>query len=253
MGGKFLKAAALASGIALIPSFAFAQQNVQPVVINGGGGSSPITTCPVGTVASGTCSMPVTVTGSSGSADVNIAKVNGQTVNVGTGAAGTGTQRVTTSTDSTIGTVTTVTNPVGIKGADGSTISSASNPVPVSSSPTPSGTAANGITPVASNAASTLLGKSSPGNLYDVYLTATADSWLYVFNSTSAPSNGAVTAGTSSGNYSECIKVSSGTTGSIAYQEIPEVYSVGIYFAISSTACGTLTLATTGFIHGRTK
>lgn len=36
----------------------------------------------------------------------NIAQVNGATVNVGTGAAGTGTQRVTTSTDSTIATIT---------------------------------------------------------------------------------------------------------------------------------------------------
>jgi hypothetical protein len=36
----------------------------------------------------------------------NLAQVNGQTVDVGTGAAGAGTQRVTTSSDSTIGTLT---------------------------------------------------------------------------------------------------------------------------------------------------
>lgn len=39
----------------------------------------------------------------------NIAQVNGATVNVGAGAAGSGTLRVTTSTDSTIGTLTTLT------------------------------------------------------------------------------------------------------------------------------------------------
>lgn len=39
----------------------------------------------------------------------NLAQVNGVTVDVGVGAAGLGTQRVTTSTDSTIGTVTAVT------------------------------------------------------------------------------------------------------------------------------------------------
>jgi hypothetical protein len=39
----------------------------------------------------------------------NIAQVSGNSVNVGPGAAGSGTQRVTTSTDSTIGTVTNVT------------------------------------------------------------------------------------------------------------------------------------------------
>lgn len=46
----------------------------------------------------------------SGTQDTNLKQVNGSTVNVGTGAASTGTQRVTTSTDSTIGTVTAVTS-----------------------------------------------------------------------------------------------------------------------------------------------
>lgn len=74
--------------------------------------------------------LPVTATVTpSGTQDVNQKQVNGQTINVGTGAAGTGTQRVTTSTDSTIG---TVTNPVGMKGADGTAIVSNANPVPVS-------------------------------------------------------------------------------------------------------------------------
>ncbi len=55
---------------------------------------------------------PLPVTGTltpSGTFDENLKQVNGQTVNVGVGAAGTGTQRVTTSTDSTIATVTAVT------------------------------------------------------------------------------------------------------------------------------------------------
>lgn len=54
-------------------------------------------------------SVPVTST-PSGTADVNLKQVNGAAVNVGAGAAGTGTQRVTTSTDSTIGTVAAVTS-----------------------------------------------------------------------------------------------------------------------------------------------
>lgn len=50
---------------------------------------------------------PLPVQGASGGTPVNgnLAQVNGATVNVGTGAAGTGTQRVTTSTDSTLGLV----------------------------------------------------------------------------------------------------------------------------------------------------
>lgn len=50
----------------------------------------------------------VTIT-PSGTQAANLTQVNTAAVNVGTGAAGTGTQRVTTSTDSTIGTVTAVT------------------------------------------------------------------------------------------------------------------------------------------------
>lgn len=54
--------------------------------------------------------LKVDLDGSSVTVSENIAQVNGQTVNVGTGAASTGTLRVTTSTDSTIGTVTQITN-----------------------------------------------------------------------------------------------------------------------------------------------
>lgn len=72
-------------------------------------------------------SVPVSpVAGTTG--DVNLKQVNGATVNVGAGAAGTGTQRVTTSTDSTIGTITA---PVGVKGIDGATIASGTNQSPV--------------------------------------------------------------------------------------------------------------------------
>lgn len=55
-----------------------------------------------------TTAVTGTVTVTATNLSTNIAQVNGATVNVGTGAASTGTQRVTTSTDSTIGTVTTV-------------------------------------------------------------------------------------------------------------------------------------------------
>lgn len=136
--------------------------------------------------------------------------------------------------------------------ADGSIAVSGSltpSATPTTTVDVPSAAATSAITPVASNAASTLLGKASAGNLYTAYLTASADSWLYVFNSTTAPVNGAVTAGAASGNYQDCIKVATGTTASIGVISIPERFSSGIYLAISSTACGTLTLATTGFLH----
>jgi hypothetical protein len=74
-------------------------------------------TCPSSNV--GPCFVQygdsIPTSGGAGTTDVNVIEIDGNAVNTGTGAAGTGTQRVTTSTDSTIGTVTAVTsitNPV---------------------------------------------------------------------------------------------------------------------------------------------
>lgn len=57
----------------------------------------------------------------SGTQDTNLKQINGNTVSAGTGASGTGTQRVVTSTDSTI----------GVEGADQSTQTSLTNAFPV--------------------------------------------------------------------------------------------------------------------------
>ena len=110
-----------------------------------------------------------------------------------------------------------------------------------------------GITPtVVGSASSSLVLKASPGNLYSVYANCSAACWLMVFNSVSVPSNGATTAGTASGNMVECVPVVAGLATSINYGAAPTsaFYSVGITAAISSTSCATLTLASTGFIHG---
>lgn len=117
---------------------------------------------------------------------------------------------------------------------------------------TPSASAAAGIAPVVAGAAvSSSILKASAGNLYSAYAVCTAQCWLMVFNSTSAPANGATTSGIAAANLQDCIPIPSGGTGSINYAPgPPEVFSTGITAAISSTACATLTLATTGFIHG---
>lgn len=57
----------------------------------------------------------------SGTQDVNVKNLNGGTISTGTGASGAQTQRVVTSTDSTI----------GVEGTDGSTQASPANPFPV--------------------------------------------------------------------------------------------------------------------------
>ena len=230
------------AGVILIlgTSRLWAQTPVVPQVATGGGGTGPIQYCIVGTVYSVLCPVPVSGTfAPSGTQNVNITQVGGNAVDSGSGASTSGTLRVIPSTDSV----------VGVKGADGSTISSTTNPQPTEL--VGSNAASVGITPCVAQGVSTLqCGSASAKNLYTLYFTATADSWLMVFNTTTTPTNGATTAGTASGNMQDCVKVPSGTSVSIGGLPIPERFTVGAYVAISSTACATLTLATTGMIHG---
>lgn len=75
-----------------------------------------------GSAVSSSNPLEVNLRSTTGNVSENLAQVNGQTVNVGTGAAGTGTQRVTTSTDSTIGTVTSVTQNADVRQATASNL-----------------------------------------------------------------------------------------------------------------------------------
>lgn len=121
---------------------------------------------------------------------------------------------------------------------------------------TPSSATAAGITPVVcGSAVSSCVLKNATGNLFSVYAECSAACWLQVFNSTSAPSNGSTTAGNAANNMVECVPIAAGGIGAINYSLTgpPAVYSTGITAAISSTTCATLTLATTGFIHGMVK
>jgi hypothetical protein len=68
MRGKIFAAGLLLLGTS---NYSYAQQSVQPYVITGGGGTSPVTNCPVGSGTSFACPMPVTtVTTSSGATHV---------------------------------------------------------------------------------------------------------------------------------------------------------------------------------------
>lgn len=122
----------------------------------------------------------------------------------------------------------------------------------LSFSPALSSSASAGITPVVTgSAASGLVLKATPGNLYSVYAECSAACWLMIFNSTTVPADGATTAGVASGNLQDCLAIPTGSNGSINYTPgPPEVFTVGISAAISSTTCATKTAATTGFIHG---
>jgi hypothetical protein len=119
--------------------------------------------------------------------------------------------------------------------------------------PIPSSSASIGIVPfVAGSSAQSIVAKAGPGNLYTAYAVCTTACWLMTFNSLTVPANGATTAGTASGNMQNCIPILAGGAGGTNLGAIgpPEQFTVGISVAVSSTACGTLTLASTAFIHG---
>jgi hypothetical protein len=129
---------------------------------------------------------------------------------------------------------------------------SAANPLQITGTVTSSSASTVGIAPVvAGSAVSSSVLKAAPGNLYGAYANCTSACWLMIFNATAAPSNGATTSGIGSGNMQDCIPIPAGGIGAVSYRPgPPEVFSVGITAAISSSACGTLTLSTVGFING---
>lgn len=133
----------------------------------------------------------------SGTQDVNVIQIGGVTVLKGAGATGTGSQRETVAQDTTtiagsapgtagtasanvvtvqgiasatpvlvsgtITAVTTITNPVGVKGADGSTISSSSNPVNVIAGTQTDTVMIGGVNVKEINAVTPLMGNGATG------------------------------------------------------------------------------------------
>lgn len=192
------------------------------------------------TLPAQSCYMPVSFTGTTNS---NLTQVNSATVNVGTGAAGAGTQRVAVASDST---VATITNPVGVKGADGSAIVSAANPLPVVSSTS----TVQQLTPAQQgSAANSLVICAAACNLFDANVTIGATSgYLMIHNATSAPGDGAVTPRV-------CLPViSNGTNGSLSLAwPTPKYFSTGATAVFSTTGCFTQTGATAAFISGDAK
>ena len=146
----------------------------------------------------------------------------------------------------------TTTQGKNVVGTVAMCLNSSNQAVPESSGTCASSSTGSSITSsVAGSAASSLVIKASAGNLYSAYAVCTAACWLMVFNATSAPADGATTAGTASGNLQDCVPIAAGGTGGVSYGSGPaEAFSAGITAVISSTACATKTAATTGFIHG---
>lgn len=120
---------------------------------------------------------------------------------------------------------------------------------------TPQSSSTYGIAPcVAGSASSNCILKTTAGNLYGLYVTATSAGYLMVFNTTTVPSNGSTTAGTASSDMQDCIQVPANSTVSLNNGDQPEVFSAGMVAVFSSGAnCGTLTASSAAFIRASYK
>lgn len=168
----------------------------------------------------------------SGTQDENLKQVNGATVNVGVGAASTGTQRVTTSTDSTIGTVTAVTSITNALPA-GTNVIGQVNLAP---------SATIGLTTQSCTAACASTLVSGAHTLYGGSFSATVTGWLLVYDATSCSANGTVTP-------KKAIAYTTANTSiGFSWANTPIVNSTGIAACFSSTGPYTATASTTAFI-----
>jgi hypothetical protein len=104
---------------------------------------------------------------------------------------------------------------------------------------TPSAIAATGSATGVSSA--TL--KASAGTFFGAQVNSTASVWVFLFNATALPSNGAVTWGSASGNVVAAWQIQPGGTYSIS--ENPALLlSAGITLGCSSTGPATFTAST---------
>lgn len=90
--------------------------------------------------------------------------------------------------------------------------------------------------------------KAAPGNLFSFEVAADstlsgAAWWVMIYNSVSAPADGAVTP-------SKCYAMPSGTTNYKAEFPFPPFFSSGITISVSTTGCFTKTASTHAFISG---
>lgn len=120
--------------------------NLNATVLGSGVAGTPATGVVTVQGISGGTAVPVSFS-PSGTQNVNLTEVNGSTVAVGTGASGAGTQQVAVSSDSSLTSVASITNPVTVAqataanlnatvvGTGGATLATAANQTDVQSAP----------------------------------------------------------------------------------------------------------------------
>lgn len=99
----------------------------------------------------------------------------------------------------------------------------------------------------ASAAETSKICKASAGNYYDGYCQSSAAGRCILYNATTVPGAGALTAAL----VLECVIVPAGGSGAWAYGDIPRRASTGMVILFSSGGdCNTYTASSTAYIHG---
>jgi hypothetical protein len=160
-------------------------------------------------------------------------------------AASASAQTVSTPTQSAIACAYNTSVPALSAGTYGLVQCDAAGNLIISAAPTPSPT--TGIVPVVSSTAeASKVFKASAGNLYAYQVTTGAlAGYVMIFNTTSAPADGAVTP-------TKCVVVPAGATVGVS-ADPPEYFSTGITAVFSTTGCFTKTASATAMFSGDVK
>lgn len=136
------------------------------------------------------------------------------------------------------GTITTITNPVGVKGIDGATIATGFNPLPVLIAPS----STTGVTTQSCTVACASTIISGGHGTYGISGSATVTGWILVYDATSCAANGTVTP-----KKAFAYTVANSTIG-VSWSDSPMVVSTGLAVCFSTTGPFTATASTTAFL-----
>lgn len=136
------------------------------------------------------------------------------------------------------GTITTITNPVGIKGLDGATIATGFNPVPVLLAPS----ATQGVSTQSCTVACASTIVTGGHGVYGLSFSSTVTGWVLVYDATTCSANGTVTP-----KKAFAYTVANTTMG-VSWNNAPMIDLTGSAICFSTTGPFTATASTTAFL-----
>lgn len=141
-------------------------------------------------------------------------------------------------TTGTIGSITSITNPIGVKGLDGATIATGFNPVPVIIAPS----STLGVSTSSCTAACASTSVTGAHAIYGISASATVTGWVLVYDAATCSANGTVTP-----KKAYAYTVANSSLG-VSWSDTPMIQATGISVCFSTTGPYTATASTTAFL-----